>query len=146
MEGFHNPLSNFANTGMNRNLADNLNHEGTARYNVVKRHRLRMAALPASKRPDIPSSWVNWPSYYNHSWLNHVNKLAVQACYPSIPFKTVETLPPDNGERFFSEYWVEQLQRQRNIASHPLNDRCQCQLCANNPADYPATNDSTRSP
>jgi hypothetical protein len=102
LEGFHNPLSNFANTGMRRSLADNLNLEGTARYSVLKRFRIWVSTLDVQQRAkNEPAHWANKPSFYNHSWLAHINELATMArCREEdLPFNNVRRLPKDNGER-----------------------------------------------
>jgi hypothetical protein len=46
------------------------------------------------------------------------------------PFRYLTPLPPDNGERFFSEYLFEQKKRNMIVDCHPQNDRCQCEMCA----------------
>jgi hypothetical protein len=136
LEGFHNPLSNFANTGMGASLGDNLNLRGTAGFNVKIRHRLELAEMaanePASSRPNIPSFWLNYPSHKNHCELVRANELAVAGRYPEVPFPSARPLPPDNGERFFSEYLIEETKRQGAIKEHPLNDRCHCPKCGSN--------------
>lgn len=141
LEGFHNPLSNFGNTNMRRGLADNLNLEGTSRYNVTIRHRLTESSIPPDKKNDIPGYWRNYPSYFNHCELKHTNDLAKAAKYPDIPFQYVRSLPDDNGERFFSEYWLEEKERQKKIPRHPLNDRCPCEWCALGPIEEMELND-----
>ena len=49
----------------------------------------------------------------------------------------VRPLPEDNGERFFAAYFREQQKRNATLTPHPLNDRCQCKKCANNPVQLP---------
>jgi hypothetical protein len=136
LEGFHDPLSNFANSGMAASLCDTLNLSGTAGFNVKIRHRLEMAEMaanePASSRPNIPSFWSNNPSFTNHCELAYANDLAVAAIYPVVPFPSARPLPPDNGERFFSQYLIEETQRQESIPENPLNDRCHCPKCGGN--------------
>ena len=41
----------------------------------------------------------------------------------------VEILPPDNGERFFSEYLVQQLLRMKMFVPDPKTGRCMCNRC-----------------
>ena len=52
----------------------------------------------------VPVAWQTVVSDYNHMQLAHINKLAKEAGAEEVPFKWVEPLPEDNGERFFSEY------------------------------------------
>jgi hypothetical protein len=135
VEGFHDAQSNFGNTGMRASLCDNLNLRGTAGFNVTIRHRLEMAEMAAkdmASRPNIPSFWLNYPSHKNHCELVHANELAAAGRYPEVPFPSARPLPPDNGERFYSEYFIEETQRRKSIAGHPLNDRCHCTKCGNN--------------
>ena len=131
LEGFHHPLANFANTAMRASLCDNLNLIGTSRYNVKIRHRLVIASDPES-RPNITAYWANYPAFTNHSELAYVNGLAEATGYPRQPFQHVRPLPEDNGERFFSEYLVEQRDRAKKYVANPLNDRCQCPSCGTN--------------
>ena len=131
LEGFHHPLANFANTAMRASLCDNLNLIGTSRYNVKIRHRLVIASDPES-RPNITAYWANYPAFTNHSELAYVNGLAEATGYPRQPFQHVRPLPEDNGERFFSEYLVQQRERAKKYTPSPLNDRCQCPSCGTN--------------
>jgi hypothetical protein len=131
LEGFHHPLANFANTAMRPSLCDNLNLIGTSRYNVKIRHRIDMATDPLM-RPNTTAYWANYPAYWNHSELAHVNLLAEATGYGITPFRNVRPLPEDNGEKFFSEYIVGQRERSASFPSSPLNDRCQCPSCGTN--------------
>ena len=122
-------LAHFGNSGMRETLADNLNLTGTARYNLQIRFKLR---LVRSRNPNpysrakIPAAWETVVPYFNHSELSYVNDLATMAGVLVLPFKDVERLPADNGERFFSEYllWMKQQKPQ-----HDINDLCLCPTC-----------------
>ena len=130
LEGFHDSLAHFANAGMNNGLADAINLCGTARYNLAIRHKLRL--INKEKENDIPLLWEKVVPFHNHCELNHVNKLAKESTMTSVPFPNVETLVDDTGERFFSEYLIQQREREKNYKRHNLNDRCQCVKCAGN--------------
>lgn len=52
-------------------------------------------------------------------------------------FPEARPLPEDNGERFFGEYWLEEIQRRWKFNSSPLNDRCQCNKCGGGSAPLP---------
>jgi len=85
----------------------------------------------------IPTAWERVLPYFNHSELCHVNKIAADVnC--RVPFPEAETLPPDNGERFFSKYLttVKPLTQKYNDM-----DECICESCtmATNIADRPAS-------
>jgi hypothetical protein len=131
LEGFHEPLSHFANTNMSSNLADILNLIGTSKYNCNVRQKLSIANMRAEERKEIPSHCLLAPKHYNHCELLIVNNNAkLLGLEP--PFRDVQILPPDNGERFFSAYLLEQKSRNLNVTPHFNNDRCQCESCANN--------------
>ena len=49
----------------------------------------------------------------------------------------VDLLPEDNGESFFAAYFHEQQKKNATMALHPLNNRCQCKKCMNNPVQLP---------
>jgi hypothetical protein len=94
---------------------------------------LQNADDPSSVPATITSYWANHPSYYNHSELAYANELAEAAGYPEVPFPYVRPLPEDNGERFFSEYWAEEIERRSTYEGSALNDRCYCPKCGCNP-------------
>ena len=112
LESFHLMLAHFGNCGMRTSLADNLNLTGTARHNLTIRHkRLLIGLTPENTaRRKIPATYEGIVGFFNHTELHHVNMIAIEAGLRGrdLPFKNVEALPPDNGERFFSEYlsWI----------------------------------------
>jgi len=128
LEAFHDRLANFANSGVRESLSDNLHLAGTARHNLGIRHKRRILTLALTHqnpdaRKDMPAAWERIVPYHNHSELGHVNRLAADVnC--RVPFSYAETLPKDNGERFFSECLT---------AVKPLTkkyDDMDCCLCA----------------
>jgi len=135
LESFHDNLSHFANCGMRGSLADNLHLTGTARYNLTMRHKRRLTSscltplsLQNPQRKKIPAAFEGTASFFNHSELSHINQMAIDAGMSpnNLPFDAVETLPVDNGERFFSEYlsW--------HRSTKPKNDlqgQCLCNMC-----------------
>ena len=127
LESWHDNVAHFANSGMNRELCDVLNLAGTARYNLTIRHRLKTHhATPENE--DMPVQWRQEVSFWNQTELAFINKLAQEAGADYVPFVDIEVLPPDNGERFFSEY----LQQRKEISTaHPnhLLDTCPCATC-----------------
>ena len=135
VESFHGTLAHFANLNMNPLLADILNLQGTARYNVQQRHKLLISQddPPPVEANCVPQYFYTLPLFYNHTHLWFINDLAEQAGFKDwIPFQNVESLPEDNGERFFSEY-LDVLEKNKQYPAHPQNDRCQCPVCAENP-------------
>jgi len=127
LEAFHDRLANFANSGMRDSLSDNLHLAGTARYNLAIRHRRRLLTL---QNPDmrrvIPGAWDRVLPHFNHAELCHINKIAADVnC--GLPFPNAETLPVDNGERFFSEH----LKSVKPLSMKYNNmDECLCASCA----------------
>ena len=131
LEAFHDRLANFANTGMRDSLADNLHLAGTARYNLAIRHkRLFVTSITTEERKQLPAAWEKVVPYWNHSELWHINLMAKDIGI-AMPFPLAERLPPDNGERFYSEYMkvVEPMKQRYN------GDQCLCNVCGNNDDD-----------
>jgi len=144
LELFHLMLAHFGNSGMRTTLADNLNLTGTARHNLsIRRKRLLIAVTPENtvNRTKTPAAYESVVEFYNHTELHHINRMAIQAgqTATNLPFQNVEMLPPDNGERFFSEClsWMRDAKPRYNL----VNCRCLCSICGqglshqhNNPA------------
>jgi len=128
LESFHLMLAHFGNCGMRTTLVDNLNLTGTARHNLMIRHKLRLTGVTPGSRKKIPAACENILPFFNHSELAHVNTVAAAAGLSpqQLPFQNVEALPPDNGERFFSEYitWLNETKTKYDSES-----RCLCQVC-----------------
>lgn len=137
LESFHGPLSNFGNTGMKWSLADVLHLAGTARYNCVIRQKIAYTFFTDKQKKEIPTCFAQVPPFLNHHALANINKVAIECGVKEVPFKNLTALPNDNGERFFSEYFAQQ--KERNFAADSSmnvmssNDRCKCSNCAWNP-------------
>jgi len=131
LESFHLMLAHFGNCGMRMSLADNLNLTGTARHNLTIRHKRRLIAVTlenTAERKKIPAAYESVLCYFNYAELSYVNKIAMQAgaSKDHLPFKHVEELQADNGERFFSEYII---QMRENKPRYDVNCRCLCTMC-----------------
>jgi len=132
LESFHNMLAHFVNCGMRATLADNLNLTGTARYNLAIRHKWRLISLSLThenpERKKIPAAFESLVSFFNHSELACANQIAKDAgaSNSNLPFQNIEPLPPDNGERFFSEYL---LWKNSNKPHNDGQSHCLCHLC-----------------
>jgi hypothetical protein len=129
LEQFHDRLSNYANSGMRAALADTLHLTGTARYNSTIQQKIGQREYGLTI--DVPSHLSSVPPYFNHGHLSLINAFATELGL-SLPFGNVRELPPDNGERFFSEYLESQNKRNLEVIPHHLNARCQCDQCACN--------------
>ena len=131
LESFHCKLAHFANCGMSASLADNLNLRGTCKHNRAIRHKRHLINLPEEERDKMPVGWEEEVSFDNHVEIKYINALAIK-CGAEAPFKHVEEIREDNGERFFSEYLECRKQLSERFPKHRQNDRCQCFKCANN--------------
>jgi len=100
------------------------------------RHKMRLtqALTPenTAERSKIPAAFETIVAFFNHSELNHINQIALAAgvSQRDLPFKKVESLPADNGERFFFEYLV--WMKDTN-PSNDMHGRCLCKLCGTAP-------------
>ena len=146
LEGFHDPLANFGNTGMTPPLCDCLNLAGTARYNLVIRHKRGLTKLPQSERGKISQYFEQVPPFWNHTQLDFINQLATKVGWEKQPFPQARPLPKDNGERFFAEYFVELCNRRKKYKDNTINDRCPCERCFRNIAKLPHDNSETVQP
>jgi hypothetical protein len=129
LESMHSLFPHFANSGMKPSVADMLSSLGTTRFNSQAREKMRVGSMTAAEMQEMPAHQRGIPLHYNHSSLHHINDLAAEAGSPSPPFADVRSLPRDNGERFFSEYLTQQLERNEKYEAHPVNDLCQCPHC-----------------
>jgi len=125
LEAFHDRLANFANSGMRDALADNLHLAGTARHNLSIRHkRLFFTRITTEERKKLPAAWEKVVPCWNHSELWHVNLMATDLGM-TMPFPMAERLPPDNGERFFSEH----VKLVEPTTQEHSGDHCLCLIC-----------------
>ena len=128
LENFHGKQAHFGNCGMRTSLADFLAITGCARHNV--RIRFKKEGLE-SRVQDLPAWTRAEPLFFNHSDLAVVNELATSLGVEA-PFPNARELAEDNGEKFMSEYLIEQRERHKTVLPHRENDRCQCRSCAKN--------------
>ena len=131
LESFHLMLAHFGNCGMRTSMADNLNLTGTAQYNLSIRHKRYLLTLQNRQRKKTPAAFESIVPFFNHTELQCVNQLVAHAGMTKVPFERVEPLPPDNGERFFSECL--KLMKDAKPGTD-LQDRCCCELCSLQPA------------
>lgn len=131
LEGFHHPLAHFANNGMSAKMADIVNLMGTARYNVEVRAKNNVDEdLLQDLKDDGKNSRLAYiPRHYDQSELHAINQLGLAAGYPGVLFLDVQPVAPNNGEKFFSEYYFQQVERVETSLRHPVNDLCTCHLC-----------------
>ena len=127
LEYFHQLLAHFANTGMNKKLADTITMRGTAEYNVSARFRTAVERGEID-RDDVPWHFKHIDIFQDHTLLNWLNETA-KAKGMDEPFKRVTPVAKqNNGEVFFSEYFDEQEERSK--AGLIGDDGCECRLCS----------------
>ena len=135
-------LAHFGNCGMRTSLADNLNLTGAARHNLAIRYKRRLISLTlenTEERKKIPAAYEDVLCFFNHAELSYVNSIAIRAgiSIEDLPFKHVEELQPDNGERFFSDCM---LQMRQSKPKHDVDCRCLCNVCVPNSIAQQPTN------
>jgi len=131
LESFHLMLAHFGNCGMRTSLADNLNLTGAARHNLAIRHKRRLIGVTLEntvERKKTPAAYKSVIPFFNHAELNYVNQIACHAgtSTEDLPFKHVEELPHDNGERFFSEHLASMRETKPRC---DVDCRCLCNVC-----------------
>ena len=100
---------------MRRSLTDALSISGMAVYNLRIRFRLRLLR-DVHLWKEYPANQTS-PSHLNHSILSMINRKARKAGLDFDVHEYVEILPEDNSERFMSQYWEEQ--KERNVSVTP---------------------------
>ena len=133
LEGFHDVLPTYGNTNMRESLSDTLHLTGTCRHNKSIDERTRYEQMSPEERAKVPTFLHGEPAFFNDSDLNVINQKARSVGIAHDVHEGVTPLMEDNGERFFSAYLRQQQERNKMLPVHPLNDRCQCTSCANNP-------------
>lgn len=136
LESFHGVSADFANTNMRASLADALTIEGTAEGNADVRERIKFETMDPDKKKLTPV-WLHGKCImYNDSNKAALNKKAAAVGAPQ-PFSNVRVLQEDTGERFLSEYLMEQRQRKKQFGYHRENSRCLCLCCGNSKIPLP---------
>ena len=130
LEKFHEKLAHFGNTGMSAGLADCLTLRGTAEHNLVIRHKLSF-----KQQRIIPAYLEDTPFFLNHHHLSYLNQMAEKKGLQPV-FPMVKKLGDNAGEKFLSEYFFAQEERNRTHGSDPLTKKCLCTLCHGNALQY----------
>ena len=84
--------------------------------------------MSGDERSAIPYHLRGIPLDNNDLIKTHINEISVTAGFNTLPFPNVNDLPPDNGEKFFSKYLVEQLKRNEMKLTHK-SGYCLCDQC-----------------
>ena len=132
LEKGHHAIAHFANGGMRHTLADYLGLGGIALYNRRIRYRLKLAKLKPEERAKVPVGFQTSPHYTDHLRLSHNNNLGRVAGLQVDVHKPsdVEILQPDNGERFFYEYWLQEQERvKQGVMKDEKTNQCLCKAC-----------------
>ncbi len=88
---------------------------------------------------DIPGDFVDFPQYFNHSYLDYLNKLP-EYCGLLPIFDDVHPVGKNNGEVYLSKYFEEQMVRNPTVGQDKKTSMCQCAVCAT----YMSKNSQTR--
>ena len=120
----------YGNSGMNSERADEFILHGHARANAKKRARLLWNTNGGEWRDKMPSWMRGLPLFYDHLRLKKINDEAATVIHGWVPFSDVFNVKEDNGERFLSEYYREQQQRDQQRNSNDKIERCPCLACA----------------
>jgi hypothetical protein len=146
LESFHADQAMFGNTGMAIGLIDTINHAGLARHNTKIRWRLWMDLLSSAERDAVPFYFRRLVRHYDHSRLQLVNQMARAAGISHDVHKDVRPLPEDNGERFYGDYYLELLEREKSVPVTQDNKRCRCSACSGSLTPLPFQVMSTEPP
>ena len=83
----------------------------------------------------IPTAFHGAPHFTNHIRLSRNIVLGRDTGLKFDIHKNVEILQPDNGERFFSEYFFEEKERrEKGVGNEGTTNRCLCEMCGGCPA------------
>ena len=129
LEHFHCFMAHYGNTGMSDRLAQTLTMGGTCEHNVKQRWRQHINEMKLQGiDTNIIGAYEDIPQYFDHSYLGYLNQQAIDQGLPP-PFKNVRTLRANNGERFLSDYFRDQVQRNKEMETTTKKPRCQCIDC-----------------
>jgi hypothetical protein len=124
LEKYHEALAHFANTGSAVDLADILNLEGTGEWNVKCRWKAATNDRKlAGEKIVVPVHYEDQPKYWDHSLLLLLNHRAKQKGIDPI-FENVTEIKPDNGEKFVSAYFKQQVVRNIRKESDKKTKQC----------------------
>jgi hypothetical protein len=121
LENFHELLAHFGNSGMNPELSDVLELGGTTEFNVKMQCKYEQI--------DIPGNFSDLPRFFDHSFLHFLNELAQRKGLPVIIFDDVHPTSENDGEVFLSQYFREQMERNKSVGQDKKTAMCQCPTC-----------------
>jgi len=134
VESFHNPLGTYANGGCDPHLAQAVTIEGTVRFDMDHESK---AQWNAEEEQDGVPALTERPRHYKRWIMEAANAVAQEAGKP-LPYPQVTPLRPDNGEEFYYDYFVSQLEREAEPewleATEKLKGKevlmcCPCRVC-----------------
>ena len=139
LEHFHLYMAHYGNPGMREQLVNLLTMGGTSEYNVKQRHKRQVNNKKLNNiDTGIIGHFKDLPLYYDHSLLHHLNEEATRLKLTP-PFEDVHQVQPLNGEKFLSDYFHDQVER--NLKSKAdTGSRCECNEC---PRQVISTNNNT---
>ena len=119
IEGFHSVSGDFGNTSMTPRAAHMLHMRGTYRWNAERRQKKDYHAFHTDELKVL--HFAPWLQY-------RANALAVRAGL-SKPYPQLPDLQDDTGERFGWDYFLQQIERQKQFRFLGTLDRCPCNVC-----------------
>jgi hypothetical protein len=88
-----------------------------------------MDLLSSAERDEVLFYFRRLVRHYDHSRLALVNRMARSAGVDHAVHQDVRPLPEDNGERFYGDYYLETLEREKTIPVTKEIGRCRCDHC-----------------
>ena len=127
-EGYHDVLGGMAREGMREGIADSIHLQGTVLYNAGIDCKHHVGSLSPDAISKIRSHLRRVPLRHDELEKKHVND-ALTSIGCSKIFTNVKELRPDNGERFFMQYFHQQKERSKFNVGAVESKRCQCENC-----------------
>jgi hypothetical protein len=126
VEILHTVLGDFANGNMISTRAEGLTLEGVVRF-LMKQEAKRLFHTEEGHKSDSIDHFYPWLR-------EEANRLAAAAGF-DIPYPNTKELGPDTGEKFLYEYYLAQIEREKEagwikaFANGARPTRCPCQAC-----------------
>eukprot|EP00980_Cylindrotheca_fusiformis_P023779 scaffold10972_cov59-Cylindrotheca_fusiformis.AAC.2 len=142
LEAMHGQMAHYANCGMRPELADTLTLRGASEHNQCREFRIHSRSTttssmlldknqPAAGESSsfaVPGYIADFPKFFNDMQLDYLNKLASSKGFrPHFP--DCKVLPSNNGEKFLSDYFLQQQLRNSEGLVSSKDKRCTCREC-----------------
>lgn len=129
LEQFHQWLAHYANTNSAPEFSDPINLGSIADHNIKARWKYNIKEKKlAGQIVNIPGHFEDQPLLWDHSMMSYINEVA-KARGLSLVFDSVFEIGKDNGEHFLTDYYKNQVERNRRYGQHPDTKMCLCPDC-----------------